>query len=566
LDEIIKDKGRKITVKEQIDELEPLVQWYGLEDTQIAELLEVIIKGKLDDYDVRKLIKLLIPRKKVSEMSAIKIFGNFGNRNMKYSIQADSLSPFIPHDAKGAREVVSNTQITRAGYEPHIQGLLKLYKDYFPNLVTIDIQPSRSTTFKCPDIAWYQLINQVQKRWNNDKSLLHMPLTRPMIPKTMEKRRKIEHNDIPSTRTYNVTQKSITLEEISDIRQLASNIDKVELPNQLASVLDHRMLQHVIVSYPERVAIARISYWIDQYLMDTVYWSDQNTTTKMRIGFLLNKLVTMTEFMKELLPVIQEFLMKYIHSWDGREYHELIFRLLTFLRPGPYNQFYENILKPLQSLYDNSSASWKTKLIHCYADLLKYWTLLYEGYYERIEQGNQDNEDLDNSLGNLSIDGDYFLTIRKFIDYVNLTVLIMPEDEDQIEIQHAILSFIEISTLLQPKYKDEFNKCEQEASIGGDTLRYNINQIKCFNSFVMDICNGIWRDRPFNKFDNSDGFQLDNDVISQIQKLCGESYSKCLSLTHLPSLAFMSKYYTQVFQRKIFDEWKHAIDMNLKKN
>ncbi|CAG8802645.1 11175_t:CDS:2, partial [Gigaspora rosea] len=187
------------------------------------------------------------------------------------------------------------------------------------------------------------------------------------------------------------------------------------------------------------------------------------------------------------------------------------------------------------------------------------------GYYEGIEQGNQDYEDLDNSLGNLSIDGDYSLTIRKFIDYVNRTVLIMPEDDDQIEIQHAILSFIEISTLLQLKYEDEFNKCEREASIGGDTLRYNINQIKYFNSFVMDICNGIWRNRPFNKFDNSDGFQLDNDVISQIQKLCGESYSKCLSLTHLPSLAFMSKCYTQVFQRSIFDVWKHAIDMNLKK-
>ncbi|CAG8706165.1 12887_t:CDS:10 [Dentiscutata erythropus] len=549
LDAIIKNKDRKITLKDQADELETLAQRYGLEDTQIAELLEFILKGKLDDSDVRKLIKLLVPRKKVSEMSAIKIFGNLGNRNMKYSIQAlllrwvvlvygfiedhskiyrlygaDSMSSLIPHDAERAREVCCDYTIinridlqTRTGYEPHIQGLLKLYKDYFPNLVTIDIQPSRSITFKCPDIAWYQLINQVQRRWNNDKSLSHMPLTRPMIPKMVEKRRKIEHNDIPTTRTYNVTQKSITLNEISDIRQLANNIDKVELPNQLASVLDHRMLQHVIVSNPERVAIARISYWIDQYLMETVYWSDQNATKKIRIDCLLNKIVTMTEFMKELLPVIQEFLMKYIQSWDGGECHELIFRLLTFLRPGPYNQLYEKILKPLQSLYNNSSASWKSKLIHCYAGLLKYWTLLYEGYYERIEQENHDNEDLENSIGNLSIDRDYSQTIRNFIDYVDRTIL-MPEDEDQVEVQHAILSFMEISTLLQlkyecrgivfPSYKDEFDKCERETSIGG-ALRYNINQINDFNSFVADIYNGIWKNRPFTKFDKAKGFQLD---------------------------------------------------------
>ncbi|CAG8761414.1 5653_t:CDS:10, partial [Racocetra persica] len=430
---------------------------------------------------------------------------------------------------------------------------------------------------------WSQLINQVQRRWNSDKSLLSLPLARPTIPKIMEKRRKIEHNDIPTARTYNVTQKSVTLDEMSDIRQLASNIDKIELPNQLASILDNRMLQHVIVLNPERVAIARISYWIDQYLMDLVYWSDQNTNTKMRFDCLLNKLITMTEFMKELLPGIQEFLTKYIHSWDGGEYQDLIFRLLTFLRPGPYNQFYEKILKPLQFLYCNSSPGWKSKLIRCYTDLLKYWTLLYERHYESMKQGNIDNddEDLDNSIEKLSINGNYSQTILNFIDYVSRTILIVPEDEDQIEVQHAILSFMEISTLLQLKYEfhnivlpsysiiyrsffstygmplsrvcgiilryqDEFDKCEQDASVSSGALRYNINQINYFNSFVMDLYNGIWRNRPFSKFDkDAKGFQLNDDVISQIQRLCNESCPKCLSLIHLPSLSLISKCYSQ---------------------
>ncbi|CAG8838723.1 28804_t:CDS:2, partial [Racocetra persica] len=88
VNKITQDKDRKNTIKDQIDELETLVQCYGLEDTQIVEILEVIIKGKLDDSDVRKLIKLLVPRNKVSEVSVIKIFGNLGNRNVKHSIQA----------------------------------------------------------------------------------------------------------------------------------------------------------------------------------------------------------------------------------------------------------------------------------------------------------------------------------------------------------------------------------------------------------------------------------------------------------------------------------------------
>ncbi|CAG8684165.1 6369_t:CDS:2, partial [Scutellospora calospora] len=54
-------KTCKTLIKDQIDELETLVQQYGLGDLQITELMEVIIKGKLDDSDVRKLVKLLIP-------------------------------------------------------------------------------------------------------------------------------------------------------------------------------------------------------------------------------------------------------------------------------------------------------------------------------------------------------------------------------------------------------------------------------------------------------------------------------------------------------------------------
>jgi len=39
-----------------------------------------------------------------------------------------------------------------------------------------------------------------------------------------------------------------------------------------------------------------------------------------------------------LLPVIQEFLVKYIQTWDGIEHQDAIFKLLSFLRPEPFER------------------------------------------------------------------------------------------------------------------------------------------------------------------------------------------------------------------------------------
>lgn len=46
------------------------------------------------------------------------------------------------------------------------------------------------------------------------------------------------------------------------------------------------------------VTIARISYWLEQCLMDLVYWNDNTAETKARFNGLLLKLVALTEFMK----------------------------------------------------------------------------------------------------------------------------------------------------------------------------------------------------------------------------------------------------------------------------
>ncbi|GBC41075.2 uncharacterized protein OCT59_001845 [Rhizophagus irregularis] len=602
-------KDVKKNVKNQIVELVKLVSENGLEVSQLAAVLNILFVGKLECVDIKRLVKILLPRANVPNFLIIKVLSNLGNKGLNYNVQAlllrwiiivynviedhsqlikfygvifhymeyDTLRPFLCHILylMTRREHVKPYRIrklidlrTRFGPEPHLLGLLTLYKDFFPNLVTIRIPPIKNATFKCPDVEWFQLFNQIQRKWNYN--IMNNPITRSSSFKPTAKRRKLDHVEIPKACTFNATRNSITLEEIMNIESLASSIDKIDLPSQLASVLENRMLQHIVVCNPEKVTIARISYWLEQCLMELVYWNDNTAETKARLNSLLMKLVALTEFMKELLPVIQEFLVKYIQTWDGIEHQEAIFKLLSFLRPEPFEQLSEKFFTPLQNLHEKLSSSWKARLIRCYTDLFTHWILFQENNFG---ENNNEIEKSENSFLNLSIKGDYSRTIQGFIHHVNqVSIISLESTNDDLEVQHAIFSAFEAIANLQMNYnwnrvvipsssivyRAFFSSSGMSLSrICGIILQYkeafdknpqqNVSlhcrsYINYFNSFVMDICNCLWRNRPFNKTDkNSKGFQLDDDIIRKLQETCNEDWTSCYSLTHLPSFAALSK-------------------------
>ncbi|RGB31764.1 Mis6-domain-containing protein [Rhizophagus diaphanus] len=602
-------KDVKKNVKNQIVELVKLVSENGLEVAQLAEVLNIIFVGKLECVDIKRLVKILLPRANVPNFLIIKVLSNLGNKGLNYNVQAlllrwiiivynviedhsqlikfygvifhymeyDTLRPFLCHILylMTRREHVKPYRIrklidlrTRFGPEPHLLGLLTLFKDFFPNLVTIRIPPIKNATFKCPDVEWFHLFNQIQRKWNYN--IMNNPITRSSSFKPTAKRRKLDHVEIPKACTFNATRNSITLEEIMNIESLASSIDKIDLPSQLASVLENRMLQHIVVCNPEKVTIARISYWLEQCLMELVYWNDNTAETKARLNSLLIKLVALTEFMKELLPVIQEFLVKYIQTWDGIEHQEAIFKLLSFLRPEPFEQLSEKFFTPLQNLHEKLSSSWKARLIRCYTDLFTHWILFQEN---KFGENNNEIEKSENSFLNLSIEGDYSRTIQGFIHHVNqVSIISLESTNDDLEVQHAIFSAFEAIANLQMNYnwnrvvipsssivyRAFFSSSGMSLSrICGIILQYkeafdknpqqNVSlhcrsYINYFNSFVMDICNCLWRNRPFNKTDkNSKGFQLDDDIIRKLQETYNEDWTSCYSLTHLPSFAALSK-------------------------
>lgn len=65
-------------------------------------------------------------------------------------------------------------------------------------------------------------------------------------------------------------QNSVTLEEIDSAERLAHNIEKIELPNQLAAVLADPLLQKFVALKKDDAASKRVVHWIEAVLEDVL--------------------------------------------------------------------------------------------------------------------------------------------------------------------------------------------------------------------------------------------------------------------------------------------------------
>ncbi|KAG0348256.1 hypothetical protein BG004_005575 [Podila humilis] len=648
-------RGGKPAVLQATASMDRAAREFGLSADQLTNLLEVILSGKIDDSTSRKLKKLLLPRHKVPENCAIRILGNLGG-DLRSSIQAsllrwiilcydlfdsrsrlqrlysvvfhyltyETLRPLLCHILyfMTRREDVKPFRIRKlldlqviVGKEPALMGLLHIYKTYVPELILTPLQLSNRTIFKCPDQDMATNISQVQDKWRILNASLDGSTefggSKDPIERIGSKRQKLWHiPDVLSVYRKGESDDSMPLSQISSVNALVQHIDNLALPDQLASILSNRLLQHVLALQPSNSIVERISYWLGQELSDLWYWDNKTDTTRARFGHILSKVVAVTMVVKDLLPVIELFLIPFLKVWNGIDYRKDIFTLITYLRPRSFEELYINFLKPVADIFQVSGPVWKSELILCYSRLLTRWaqikwsTCLKLGDDPRpfVEGSN----DLRRLFSVLSPEVDYMESIRAFIHHVDsLSIAALEVENDHVSVQHGVLSFFDVTSTLTSsynlplavvipdsavvyrtflsdsamavsricgivhQYKQAFETFEQDLQDQYESLvqalvesklaegepvdeedlpqpppmkvkGYDRDYVVLFNSFVMDICNFIWRNRAFNKIDkNARGFLLDDQVIAHVKTVCtdgGLHLNSMLSVTH--SMAF----------------------------
>lgn len=187
------------------------------------------------------------------------------------------------------------------GDERELLGLLRVFKSYYPDIVLDDVPATRKKAFAFfnhPDQEWTQHM----------KTLLEIAATSALESSGQEtfqvihrggvKRSRVEAV-IPDVQTSRVPHGFTSLEEIRDVHDFVQRLDKIELPNQIASALADPLAQRYLSLVKDREASRRMEAWLASFFddeLDRINLGDGDGEEYLK--FVLEALVSYARFAK----------------------------------------------------------------------------------------------------------------------------------------------------------------------------------------------------------------------------------------------------------------------------
>ncbi|OOQ90254.1 Mis6 domain protein [Penicillium brasilianum] len=416
------------------------------------------------------------------------------------------------------------------GEEKELMSLLKIFKNYYPEIIIGDVGGSRRMAlfFKHPDPEWSTHAKLLQDQ-NLEKVQAAQQSNYQVLHRGMAKRSRIEVV-IPVLQTSRVSNKHTSLEEIRDIEHFVDKLDTIELPNQIISTLGDAMAQKYLHLVQSEAANDRLDEWLKGFLADKLEKiRDDDDDEPEVLSFVLGFLEGYTSFIKALLPSVRGFLESYLSIWNGRDNRQQVLRLLQYLPIEPYEGLRESVFAPLERTMLDSAVSSRMELLNFYSALITEWGVRLRTQPTVSEESFpsskviQHAELLASSLLELaptSASNDksappvvlsviqFYKSLAGLFSHasgnanIRLTVPIAPTIYSITFT--PIVSVISGLNSILADYKSAF-----EASLASDVIKpqntseplYRTELVNQFNGYVMDMCNLVWRNRALNTED-----------------------------------------------------------------
>ena len=171
---------------------------------------------------------------------------------------------------------------------------MRIYKDYYPEIILGDAIRGRAAAFKHPDVQWKQRLAEIRDAqaasapdWgsglpsgfriarNTGRKKSVVPMVRTIRAQevcgillslwlTLLNQSISTHSIL----THHTTQDFVTLEEIDNVDAFVARMEHVELPSQLVAILADPLLQKLLLLRPDAEAAARIGNWLSAMLND----------------------------------------------------------------------------------------------------------------------------------------------------------------------------------------------------------------------------------------------------------------------------------------------------------
>ncbi|KPM35183.1 hypothetical protein AK830_g11377 [Neonectria ditissima] len=443
------------------------------------------------------------------------------------TVSQPSLSPY--HTSQ-TRSTIQDTGTT--GNDPCLMGLLRVFKDYYPEVIVGEAVRGRASAFKHPDPQWRQRLDEIQEahfqqaRENlsraQDGFRVHRPITRGQRSKL-----------IPLVHTSHATEDSVTLEEIENTTSFVQNLEKIEMPNQLVAVLADPLLQKLMLLRPSDESDHRISNWLNSALQDVID-GDAEESMLFDVLDILRDYVAAT---KKLPPLLLNFFARFLPLWNGSGRQDAMFEIFSYAPLLDFPELYKHIFQPLENATLDNTPESQLALLYLYKNLLHHWAVI-------LQSGD-------------SVPTEASGIIAALISHVNQLALTLAQTSPTVAARCAILEFYEqnvrlvshdtlkqyIRIELPPPtlvyillfssslaivsrlcymlacYRTGFDiamqtKARDNQSTRLDSATYNRAYVDLYNGFLMDICNCFWRGHAFTNSDtNSLGCMVPRSLV-----------------------------------------------------
>ncbi|KAI5803123.1 Mis6-domain-containing protein [Geopyxis carbonaria] len=549
----------KDKVNAAVEKLSQYASVRGLSPEILDRLIDVFtLESLLGQASTNRIIKALYPRTKVAENIVIKTVGCLGHGPKKpshgiqhallrwlvmvYDVLEDytvlsklygvlfnlldmiSLRPPLctllswltkRYHVKSFRIQALLQWKQTIGEEQPLNALLQVYKNYYPDVIVGNVGTFKAGVLSHPDPEWMQKLLAIQEsnapNEPNNVEKKAFKVSRRTGGQVLKKR-KTADLFVPEVYTFGAVETSVTLEEVKDANDFVEKLDRLELPNQMAAILQDGLLQKLLALRPSVAASERINNWLAAALEDElrIYHSTIPGASARRDALLLN-IVQYTRSTRTLLPAIEDFLKKFLQKWDGKSSADSVLELVCFLPLREFKEIHAEFLEPIERALISGSETSAARLVALCAELMRHWTvthrkpteqqaLVLKDFLEHV--GDVCLNLLQNVSGN-SVVADAILSFYEGASSLpwkenSLFRVVLPPDPLVYHFVFAGDSMM-LSRLcgILSKYKQAF-----EVSIKhwqDDTGGYPRQYVDHFNGFLMDICNLLWRTRAFAK-------------------------------------------------------------------
>ncbi|ATY65075.1 Mis6 domain-containing [Cordyceps militaris] len=607
-------KARATLIKPAVTSLASLAYERGLLPAALDELLTLVTTPSLlDQASLGVLLRGLYPVTRVSGASALRVVGALGHGRLKPSMAIQALLlrwlTMVYHvlEAPGvlsqAYPVLFNLLDTAAirpqlthllalitrrkhvrpfriqnllnlsrqtGNDPTLVGLLRVYKDYYPEIIVGEAVRGRASAFKHPDPAWRERLDELQEaHLQQTQERMARPRDAFRVHKTVGRGQR--NKALPSVHTTHATEDSVTLEEIENVQSFVEKIDKLELPNQLVAVLADPLLQKLLLLRPSAESFLRVANWLTSALQD-VRDGDADEAT-------------LWEIMEVALPsTIINFFASFFQIWSGSGNKTCIFQILAYTPLYDFQELYRHVFQPLEAAVADNQSATQLGLLNMYTNLIHHWASVLRSSKTIPAHASRTITNMVQHAGTLALTllqtSPTLSSESAILTFYEQNLALLTDDTLKnyicIELPPSVLIYLlvfsqSLATVarlchIMASYKKGF---ETAMKVRGrtdtatiDASSYTHTDVNRYNGNLLDIVNLHWRMHAFGvDKEVEQGCLLPRAAAARLERYVTASVDRGFSLAAMLSLSYSPLFCLQSIETlRVLEDRQIAVD------